>query len=108
MHKILICIPAFKEKKSLLNILDKLYKKNKVLVSDDCSEDGTKKINLRNVTIKSNSKNLGYEKNLLNAFRFIQSSKYDYVLTFDADGEHDVRDLKKFFLMNSFMMVRYL
>tara|TARA_Y100000816_G_scaffold292614_1_gene289109 strand:- start:2829 stop:3473 length:645 start_codon:yes stop_codon:yes gene_type:complete len=98
MHKILICIPAFKEKKSLLNILDKLYKKNKVLVSDDCSEDGTKKINLRNVTIKSNSKNLGYEKNLLNAFRFIQSSKYDYVLTFDADGEHDVRDLKKFFL----------
>ena len=29
MHKILIYIPAFKEKKSLLDILDKIYKKIK-------------------------------------------------------------------------------
>ena len=37
MHKILICIQHLR-KKSLLDILDKIYKKNKVLVSDDCSK----------------------------------------------------------------------
>jgi len=97
MHKILICIPAFKEKKSLLNILNKINKKNKILVCDDCSKDGTEKINLRNVIIKTNKKNLGYEKNILNAFKIIKSLKYEYIITLDADGEHDVKDLKKFF-----------
>ena len=97
MPKVLVLIPSFNEKSSLLKILKKI--KYNVLVMDDCSTDGTskviKKINKNDLKIISNKKNLGYEKNLLKGFQEIFKTDFEYIITFDADGEHDVRDIQR-------------
>lgn len=97
MSKNLIIIPSFNEKTSLLKILKKIENKNYVLVMDDCSTDETSKIiqNRKKLRIISNKKNYGYEKNLLKAFRKVINSDFEYVITFDADGEHDFKDIEK-------------
>ena len=97
MSKNLIIIPSFNEKTSLLKILKKIENKNYVLVMDDCSTDETSKIiqNRKKLRIISNKKNYGYEKNLLKAFRKVINSNFEYVITFDADGEHDFKDIEK-------------
>tara|TARA_B110000902_G_C14098148_1_gene509575 strand:+ start:78 stop:716 length:639 start_codon:yes stop_codon:yes gene_type:complete len=97
MSKNLIIIPSFNEKTSLLKILKKIENKNYVLVMDDCSTDETSKIiqNRKKLKIISNKKNYGYEKNLLKAFRKVINSNFEYVITFDADGEHDFKDIEK-------------
>ena len=97
MSKNLIIIPSFNEKTSLLKILKKIKNKNYVLVMDDCSTDETSKIiqNRKKLKIISNKKNYGYEKNLLKAFRKVINSNFEYVITFDADGEHDFKDIEK-------------
>lgn len=97
MSKNLIIIPSFNEKTSLLKILKKIENKNYVLVMDDCSTDETSKViqNRKKLRIISNKKNYGYEKNLLKAFRKVINSNFEYVITFDADGEHDFKDIEK-------------
>jgi glycosyltransferase involved in cell wall biosynthesis len=97
MPKNLIIIPSFNEKTSLLKILKKIENKNHVLVMDDCSTDETSKIiqNRKKLRIISNKKNYGYEKNLLKAFRKVINSNFEYIITFDADGEHDFKDIEK-------------
>jgi len=97
MSKNLIIIPSFNEKTSLLKILKKIKNKNYVLVMDDCSTDETSKViqNRKKLRIISNKKNYGYEKNLLKAFRKVINSNFEYVITFDADGEHDFKDIEK-------------
>ena len=64
---------------------------------DDCSTDGTLKIikNKNNLKIISSKKNYGYEKNLLKGFQRVIKKNYEYVITFDADGEHDTKDIQK-------------
>ena len=41
MFQSIILIPSYNEKKSLKNILNKINSKFKVIVIDDCSDDGT-------------------------------------------------------------------
>ncbi len=97
MLKTLILIPSYNEKKSLTKILKKIKNNNKILVMDDCSVDGTSLLfrNEKNIKIFSNNKNYGYEKNLLKGFKKSFKFNFDYILTFDADGEHDFKDISK-------------
>lgn len=95
MSKVLVLIPCFNEKSSLLKILKEI--RQNVIIMDDCSTDGLskeiKKLKNKNLTIISNKKKYGYEKNLLKGFQKVIKTSYDYVITFDADGEHDTQDL---------------
>jgi len=93
----IILIPSYNEKLSLIKILRKIDKKNCIYIMDDCSTDGTsKKIkNKKKIKIFSNKKNIGYEKNLLLGFKKIINLNFKYIITFDADGEHDLKDIKK-------------
>jgi glycosyltransferase involved in cell wall biosynthesis len=97
MPKVLVLIPSFNEKSSIIKILKKI--KHDVLVLDDFSSDGTlkliKSIKKDKLKIISNKKNHGYEKNLLNGFKKIIKKNFEYVITFDADGEHDTRDIMR-------------
>ena len=51
----------------------------------------------KKVNFLYNYKNLGYEKSLIKAFRHLSKkpSKIDNVITFDADGEHKIKDILK-------------
>lgn len=64
---------------------------------DDNSTDGTSKLikNTRNLKIYKNSKNYGYEKNLLKGFKKVFKFNFDYIITFDADGDHSIGNIEK-------------
>ena len=97
MPKNLIIIPSYNEKKTLIKILKKNKAKYNILIMDDKSTDGTTDIYIdkKKVSMISNKKNYGYERNLLKGFKTAIDLNYDFVITFDADGEHDFDDLDK-------------
>jgi glycosyltransferase involved in cell wall biosynthesis len=97
-HEIVILIPCYNEEKTILNVCKAAKKFAEVLVVDDASTDNTKKILEKNrVKFISNSTNQGYEKNLINGFKFIIKNlkKKKYVLTLDADGEFSENSISK-------------
>ncbi len=52
--------------------------------------------NSSKITILRNKNTKGYEKSLLKGFKY-SSSKYEYILTMDADGEHPISNIKKIY-----------
>lgn len=98
MFKNIILIPTYNEKKSLKNILNKIDSKFKVIVVDDCSNDGTYQyLKKKKIEFIKNKTNIGYESTLKKGMIYIKKNykKCNIVITFDADGEHKVSDLKK-------------
>jgi len=98
--KVLIIIPAFNEEKSLGKLLKKVSSVSSlkdVLVVDDGSQDNTaiiaKKAGSRVLSQKTNQ---GKGLALRAGFDFALKSGYDAVVTMDADGQHDPREIPKF------------
>ena len=95
-NKVIILIPSHNEIKTLEKICLEIKKlRLKFLVIDDASNDGTllwlkkKKINY----IK-NKKNIGYESSIITGINYIiKNFDLKYLITFDADGEHQTKDL---------------
>lgn len=73
----------------------------KILVIDDCSKRNIRKPfgrprkPLADFSIDHHT-NLGYGKSLIDGFRFAVGRRFDYVVTMDADGEHDPRFIFRF------------
>ena len=96
-YKIGIVIPAFNEQGSLAKLIPIIKNYGNVLVINDGSTDETQKIiNQFKCQYIKNEKNLGYEKSIIKGLKFFINNNFDYILTFDADGQHDVEDLKEF------------
>jgi len=94
--KIAIGIPAFNEEKNIASILLKLEKlANQIIVCDDGSSDLTADISekLGAIVIK-HSKNLGYGGAIRSIFLKAKELDVDILVTFDADGQHRVEDIK--------------
>jgi glycosyltransferase involved in cell wall biosynthesis len=97
MLDLIILIPAYNEEKSIRNIINKIEKKYDYLVVNDCSTDKTD-LYLKNKKFIKNKVRLGYEGTLIKGFQFIKNNyKKKYILTFDADGQHLVADIKKIY-----------
>lgn len=97
--KIAILIPAFNEKKTIKKVVKSCLRFGFVVVVDDGSTDGTKQIlkNLKNKYLKiiKNEKNIGYEKSLQKGFEYLKKKKFEMFITFDADDQFFIKDLKK-------------
>lgn len=99
-----ILIPSFNELKSLKTIIYQ-FKKNQeiniqkdILILDDCSADRTEIFLKKNkINFLRNGQNIGYENNIIKGINFLKKKKekIDFIITFDADGEHKVSDVKK-------------
>ena len=101
MNDLAIVIPCRNEKNTIISILKKL-KKNNIFLINDASTDGIIKIvnSFKNVKILNNLTKQGYEKTILKGFSYIKklnSSKIKYILTMDADGDHDPKYVKKIY-----------
>ena len=97
-YNVIILIPARNEFGTLKKILENLLKKKfKILLIDDASDDETRNIrSKRNLIVLRNKNNLGYEETIKKGFNFIKrKKKISHIITFDADGEHRILDLKK-------------
>ncbi len=90
-----IGIPAFNEEKSIAGIIIKLKKKYQtIIVCDDGSSDLTGEIAKElGVIVITHTKNLGYGGAIRSIFLKSSELQMDALVTFDADGQHDVDDI---------------
>ncbi len=95
-NKIAIVIPVFNEEKTIISILKKVKKIGVPIVINDCSTDKTKKLLIKNLyNFESNSINLGYSRTLIKGLKNAYLKKFEYIISFDADNQHKIKDLKK-------------
>ena len=92
-----IGIPAFNEEKNIASIIINLKKiATKVIVCDDGSTDSTAMIakELGAIVIEHH-KNQGYGAAIRSIFLKAKEIESEFLVTIDADGQHDVNDIEK-------------
>lgn len=94
--KIAILICSYNEEKTIRNVVLEASKIGKVFLVDDCSQDKTKeKISDLNIYYYKNNRNIGYERSLERGFKIVLKKNYDFLITMDADGQHEIKSVKK-------------
>ncbi|ATU05900.1 hypothetical protein BKN14_00010 [Candidatus Gracilibacteria bacterium HOT-871] len=100
--KEVILIRAFNEAKVIAGVLEELIQNGykNILVVNDGSTDETQSILEdfgEKIILVSHATNRGAGAALETGFEYLRRfGKIDYVITFDADGQHLVSDIKKF------------
>ncbi len=95
MKKYCVVIPAYNEELTIAEVVKNIYPIIKdIIVINDCSTDGTIKI-LEKLPVKiiTNKTNIGYTKSLEKGFQFAFNIGFEYSISFDADGQHDPKDI---------------
>lgn len=94
---ICVGIPAYNEEKNIAKVIAKLQNvADKVIVCNDGSNDLTGVIAEKMGAITINHpKNLGYGAAIRSIFMKAKELDLDMLVTFDADGQHRVEDVKK-------------
>ena len=96
-----VVIAAFNEEKVIKDVLENLKKvrpNDAIVVVDDCSTDNTFNIvkSVNNVFLLKHIINLGQGAALQTGIEFSKNLGVTYVVTFDADGQHDANDIDLF------------
>ena len=100
MRDLIVLIPSYNEKLSLKKIILKIQNKIDIIVINDGSTDNTEYFLRQKNIISINQKtNKGYEASLLNGIKYVikNCNKKKYLLTFDADGQHKLRDINRIY-----------
>jgi polyprenyl-phospho-N-acetylgalactosaminyl synthase len=94
-ERLWVVIAAYNEQKRIGPVLDGLLKAvNNIVVVDDGSRDDTaNEVQKRPVWLVRHAVNLGQGAALQTGISFALSRLADYIVTFDADGQHSVADL---------------
>ena len=99
MSKCLVTIPAYNEDMNIEKVLNELkedFSEADILVINDCSKDKTKEVVERNnvmcITVPFN---MGYSRAVQTGIKYANYYDYDYVIQFDADGQHIAKEAKK-------------
>jgi glycosyltransferase involved in cell wall biosynthesis len=91
----LISIPAYNEEANLGSVLDRVREAGcveDVLVVNDGSKDATARVaEEHGVKVVTHEVNKGYAAGLQTGMRYALDHGYDYLVFFDADGQHDPR-----------------
>lgn len=101
--EVLVIIPAFNEAENIGKLLEQIEKEEiegfaDILVIDDGSTDQTQQIvKKRKFLCVSGIFNLGYGSALQTGYKFAFKKGYPYVIQIDADGQHDVCNIKKIY-----------
>jgi glycosyltransferase involved in cell wall biosynthesis len=100
--KLLIIVPAYNEQQAIGKVLDGLKQvkidtlEKEIVVIDDGSSDNTRgEARSRGVTVLTHIVNRGLGSALGTGLIYANHSNADYVVTFDADGQHQSEDVKK-------------
>lgn len=95
--RLVAVIPAFNEAATIEQVVANASHHCAVLVVDDCSKDGTgAKAQAAGAIVVRNPRNLGYEGALNRGFEAALERGFSYIVTVDADGEHDPAALAAF------------
>lgn len=87
---IAIVIPAWNEERTIADVVKQVIRYGKVIVVDDASTDDTAaKAERAGAIVVSHKKNMGYDEALNSGFEKAYEEGCKYVITFDADGQHN-------------------
>ncbi|MCD7837076.1 MAG: glycosyltransferase family 2 protein [Lachnospiraceae bacterium] len=101
--ELLIIIPAYNESKSIGALLDGLEQPEimeiaDLLIVNDASLDDTGRLAAeRGHEVINNIYNLGYGSGLWVGYKYAVKHGYKYVIQMDADGQHDVCNVKRLY-----------
>lgn len=99
--KILVIIPAYNEAENIGKVLKELKKDASfadILVINDCSKDNTEEIvRKNNVKCINNIFNMRYAMAVQTGIKYAYENDYDYVIQFDADGQHIAKEAVKLY-----------
>jgi len=97
---LIIGIPAYNEEKNIAPMILKLKESaDKIIVCNDGSTDLTGKISEElNVITINHKENLGYGAAIRSIFLKAKELDGDILVTFDADGQHKIADIKNVIL----------
>lgn len=99
--KLLVVVPAFNEEKTIRSVLKDLKNnlknlQHEIIVVNDGSTDRTKMFaNSYGVTIASHELNRGLGGAISTGFLYANLKGHDILITFDSDGQHKAKDIKK-------------
>lgn len=96
--EVIVLVPAFNEERTIGETIDNLKKEgfDDIVVINDGSADRTKKIaEKKKVTVLTHIINRGLGASLKTGFEYAKKTKADFVVTFDADGQHRAEDVKR-------------
>lgn len=95
--RLVAVIPAHNEAATVAAVVTAALRHANVIVVDDASSDDTyAAAESAGAIVVRNAQNLGYESSLNRGFEEALASGFEYIITLDADGEHDPRFLKEF------------
>jgi glycosyltransferase involved in cell wall biosynthesis len=99
--RVLVAIPAYNEAPTIEEVVRRVrtaVPMFDLLVVNDGSRDETGAALARcGVMTATHLCNLGYGRALQTAIMYAQRHGYDALITFDADGQHDARDLERLY-----------
>lgn len=95
--KIIFIIPAYNEEKTISDVVSSLKSYGQILIVDDGSTDQTAHIAKKNgAIVRKHKKNYGYDSALNTGFETADILGFDYVITLDADLQHDTIVIPEF------------
>jgi len=94
----LIAIPTFNEAKNIARVVEEVRPyASEILIIDDGSTDATLDILGQSpVRVLRHEKNQGYGQSLIDAFNYAHKNGFDWVITLDADGQHEADSIPNF------------
>lgn len=98
MHKkITVIIPALNEKNTIAEVISGVRDYvDEVIIVDDASRDETASIARKHgAVVLCHSKTEGYDRSIDDGFDLAAKNGAEIILTFDADGQHNPRDIQK-------------
>lgn len=97
--KLLIAIPTYNEARHVESVIDQVkpYCQD-ILIIDDGSSDATPAILAKrsDIRVLRHDPNQGYGQSLIDAFRYADREGFDWVITMDADGQHEAESIPNF------------
>lgn len=103
MKDLLIIVPAYNEEDNIEAVLETLEQPDirdiaDVLIMNDASADNTNRlVKFRNHTMVTHVFNLGYGSAIQLGYKYAVRRKYQYVIQMDADGQHDICNIKNIY-----------
>lgn len=96
--ELVIIIPAYNEEKTISDVIRGAKEFGDVIVVNDNSSDNTVKVAESSGSIVCNHKvNLGYDASLTTGFMKAKELDKKFAITIDADGQHNSKDVSRFF-----------
>lgn len=95
--RIALVIPAYNEATTIAAVVKAAKVYGQVIVVNDCSEDSTAIVaEAAGAVVVNHEVNQGYDGALNSGFRKAALLNYDFIVTLDADGQHDPSLLQGF------------